>query len=159
MGLLTTAVREALGAEAADLGLARKRLEVDRARVQTSIANLLDNITAATRDLVEQRLGQLRVEHTRLEARAEELDRLAGEEGKVQETILELGRFLAGLEFTLNHGVGVEKMAALRRCVVKVTVEAQAGRTVLGLRVLPAVGAGERAKDGMVEVGVKLDAK
>jgi hypothetical protein len=137
--LLVRAVREAVGVEAEDLGQARKRLETDRQRVQTSIANLLDNITAGTRNLAERRLAELRLEHTRLEARAGELERLAEEEGRVQETVHELARFIASLEFTLRHGVGVEKMTALRRCVVSARVERGDGRAVVSVRWVPGV--------------------
>jgi hypothetical protein len=50
----------------------------------------------------------------------------------------------------------VEKVAALRRCVAKVTVEAQAGRAVVGLRVLPVVGMRAGAGGEMVELEIRL---
>jgi hypothetical protein len=47
----------------------------------------------------------------------------------------ELGRFLAGLEFTLTHGLNEEKRAALRRAVA--SIRRLDGQAEISIRVLP----------------------
>lgn len=136
---LTEAVRESLGIEAADLAKARARLDVEQKQVEAAIANLLDHMTEKTRDLAEQRLGESRTQRQKLDVRRGELDHLAGEEAKVQETVHELARFIDGLEFTLRHGLPAEKMAALRRCASDVRIGPD-HRVELAIRQLPLSG-------------------
>src|SRR5262249_7677224 len=52
-------------------------------KIETQIANLLDNITKGNRDLVEQRLVALREQRQSLAIRAEQLDGLASAESQV----------------------------------------------------------------------------
>ena len=122
MDRLAREVREALGHEAVDLADAQRRLDEDRTRVEGTIANLLDNLSNATRDLAEERLATLRVERERLARRAEELERLSLNEGRVRDTTHEVGTFLAGLDHTLRHAPGEHRKAAVRRCVEGITV-------------------------------------
>jgi hypothetical protein len=151
---LVDAVRAALGVEAADLASARERLETDRKTVESTIANLLDNITPATRDLVGERLGQLRKHRADLELRRVEIERLAGEQTQVQDTVQEISSFIDNLVFVLRHGVGEEKMTALRRCVETVLVDKAAGTAALHIRPLPAPSiSGTEAE----VVGVRID--
>jgi hypothetical protein len=112
---------------------ARKRLEGEQATVELAIAAILDNLTPRTRDLAEGRLGTLRRQRQELERRASELERLALEERQVQDSVGEVGKFLAGLEFTLRHGIGEERMAALLRCVRGVAVCKAGGNALVDL--------------------------
>jgi hypothetical protein len=130
---LTAAVQESLGIESKDIAEARRRLDADRRKVEGRIAGLLDHVTSRNRDMVEERLDQLRRERAALDTRREELELLATRQAAVQDQVRELGRFLDGLEFTLRHGTNVEKMAALRRCVESVKVE-QTGQTKVQVR-------------------------
>lgn len=136
-GLLAATVQRTLEIECTDLTTARARLEGERKRTDTSIANLLDNLTPATRDLAEVRLEELRRKRDSLERRGEELDRLASEQGRVQDTVRETARFLHGLEFALRHGLPEERLAGLRRCLESVIIDKQEGSAVLRLRPLP----------------------
>jgi hypothetical protein len=141
--LLAEEVRKALGVEASDLRDARRRLEGERATVEKAIAAILDNITPGTRDLAEGRLETLRRQRQELERRAGELERLALEERQVQDATVEAGKFLAGLEFTLRHGTGEEKMAALRRCVKNVTIVKASNHAEAAIFALPGSAAGQ----------------
>jgi DNA invertase Pin-like site-specific DNA recombinase len=134
---LTDAVRAGLGAEATDLAQARARIETDRAKVERTIANLLDHVTRASRDMVDRRLEELRAERQRLEARADELERLAAEQTQVQEIVHDAARFLSNLEFVLRHGLPQERLSALRRCVESVTVNKEHARAMVAIRILP----------------------
>ena len=153
MERLGTVVRTHLGEEAEDLSEARKRLESDRKRVDATIANLLDSMSSATRDLVEGRLLELRDERESLRRRAAELERLTLAEADVQDLIQEVGAFLAGLERTLREDVPDRRVAAIRRCVESVTIEAKDGAAHLVIRELP-VGAGwdDSGKRGITSV-------
>lgn len=140
MERLGAAVRAHLGDEAEDLVEARKRLEADRKRVESTIANLLDAMSGATRDLVEERLISLRDERESLRRRAAELERLALAEADVQDLIQDVGAFLAGLERTLREDAPDRRVAALRRCVESVTIEAADGAVRMEIRELPVEG-------------------
>jgi DNA invertase Pin-like site-specific DNA recombinase len=121
--LLTAEVRAAQGIESEDLTTARKRLEGDRREVERKIAALLDNATPGTRDLVEERLGILRRERLLLESRSEELELLATRQAAVVDQVRDLARFVESMEFTLQHGTNVEKIAVLRRCVQALRID------------------------------------
>lgn len=137
MERLATAVREHLGHEAYDIAEAQHRLESGRENIDTSIAAMLDNISADTRDLIDERLAELRTERARLQARAEELERLTLKEAEVQDMVQELGAFTAGLESTLRQGVNDAKVAAIRRCVVAIRVPQEVSSPQADLLVLP----------------------
>jgi hypothetical protein len=92
---------------------------------------LLDHVTPVTRDLVDERLEALRRERSGLDAKREELELLASRQSAVQDQVRELARFVDGLEFTLRHGVNVEKVAALRRCVASVVVDWASGEAAV----------------------------
>jgi hypothetical protein len=121
-----------------DLIAARKRAESEHAQVEATIANLLDNLTPSTRDLVEDRLTTLREQRDALARRLAEIQRLAAEENAAQEAAHDIAKFLASLEWTLRHGVGEERLTAFRRCVENVVVDKPAGTAVLHIRPLPA---------------------
>lgn len=135
-GRLTEEVRASLGVETEDLAAARKRVESERRKIEAKITNLLDHVSAKSRDLVDERLATLRRERLRLDARCEELELLASRQAAVQDQAREIGRFVDGLEFTLRHGVNVEKTAALRRCVAAVEVHHGKGRTAVTFRAI-----------------------
>ncbi|MCA9280976.1 MAG: recombinase family protein [Phycisphaeraceae bacterium] len=135
---LAAAVREHLGHEATDIADARSRLEADRQRTDSNIAALLDNMSAETRELIEERLADLRKQRDRLKSRADELERLALKEAQVQDIVQDLGAFIAGLEVTLRQGVNDKRMAALRRCVMEVVVDSEPLQ--LSIRILPLPG-------------------
>ncbi len=152
---LAEAVRVVLGLEAVDVAKARARMDAERATLESTIANLLDNMTPRNRDMVEQRLGDLRQQRAALDARHGELDRVAAEEGKVQETLHEVGRFLSGLEFTLRQGLPQEQLAAMRRCIGSVVVDKARGMAELSLRRLPDL-AGAASGQGLITTQISV---
>jgi len=140
---LAAAVRVQLGCEARDIAEARKRLDADRERIESNIAALLDNMSAETRDLIEERLGHLRKEREALKIRSAELERLSLREAEVQDMVQELAAFIAGLEVTLRQGVNDAKVAAIRRCVERVEVKPDGATIELAIRELPKPGCGK----------------
>ncbi|MCI0350415.1 MAG: recombinase family protein [Acidobacteriales bacterium] len=129
--LLFEMVQKHLGVEAQDLASARKRVVHDRKRIESSIANVLDNITTNNRDLAERRLSELRRERDELQVRADELERLRVQQHEVQSLVHEVRRFLNSLEFTLKHGLPEERKIALRQCVQEVGSNAQAHQIII----------------------------
>ena len=121
--LLIETVQQQMGFEMQDLASARKRAEADRKRVETSISNLLDNITTRNRDLAEQRLTELRRERDELQTRSDELERLAAQQNEVQGHVHDVKKFLNSLEFTLRHGLPEEQKSALRQCMTSIRIE------------------------------------
>ncbi len=139
---LLVAVREHLGTEAIDLAEARKRNQLEQADIDRKIANLLDNISASTRDMVEQRLDELRQQRQNLNDRIQQLDQLAGAESRVTEIANDVARFINDLEFTLEHGTNVEKQTALRRAILEIEMERPANFAGISFKSLPIAGIG-----------------
>ncbi len=67
-----------IGSEAEEFIAARKRAQKELSKVKKIVNNLLDNITLANREFVDQRLRELKQQKQQLQARLEELDRLVG---------------------------------------------------------------------------------
>ncbi len=106
-------------------------------RLDGTTRNLLDNITAANRDLVDQRLAELDEKRKHLEAELESLEHNALTEAEVAETVRETARFAANLGTTLRQGPLAERQAAVRRCVERIAVDADDRRLRIDLHVLP----------------------
>ena len=134
---LARAVTDHLCAQTDDLSAARARLKQKQEKVQATIARVLDNVTSSTRDLVEERLGDLRRERGELTRRAEQLQCLAAEQLQCQEVIGELERYIHDLDYVLRCGVPDEQRQALRRCLRQITVDKPAGVATLELHPLP----------------------
>jgi hypothetical protein len=110
---LAEAVRAHLGCEVRDVTKAVRMLDGQREQVDSKIAHLLDSMTPATRDLTEERLGELRRERRELEARRAELDRLTLRDAEVHDLVDEISDFLAGLG---THSTRAATSVGRRRC-------------------------------------------
>src|SRR5204862_4639866 len=111
--------------------------QAEQAKVEKSIANLLDNITTTNRDLVEQRLVTLREQRHTLTMRTQELDGVASAESQVVDLANDIARYVSDLEFTFSHGTNDEKQVALRRSVARIELDAPSRFAMLRLRPLP----------------------
>ena len=134
---LTGLIRDQLGSEAGEISSSRERLLEEKGRIEQSIRNLLDNITSGTRDLVEQRLSELREERDTRSMHLDELECLAAEEREVQATVQESLRFLNDLKFTLLEGVPEAQRTALRKCVSEMEVDRGSQRVTLFIHPAP----------------------
>ncbi|MEM7602854.1 MAG: hypothetical protein AAF357_15765, partial [Verrucomicrobiota bacterium] len=114
-------------------------LETDRENIDASIAAMLDNISTDTRDLIEQRIAVLRKQREGLRVRSAELDRLSLREAEVQDTVQELGGFIAGLDVMLAGSINDLRVAAIRRCITRIDVD-RLGSVSAEVRLLPATG-------------------
>ena len=115
----------------------QKKLESRLKRIDKTTRNLLDNITATNRQLVDQRLEELNKERERLETQIESLERLALTEAEVHELVAETARFVACLEPSLREGALDQRQAAVRRCVVQIVIDRQMHEAKIEVHVLP----------------------
>jgi len=135
---LAEAVKTQIGSEAEEFVAARKRAQQELSKVQTTINNLLDNITSANREFVDQRLGELRQQKYQLETRLEEIEQLSLSEAEINSIVSDSIKFLAGLEFILRQGLAQEKLVVLRQCVKKISINKPAGEIKLATYLVPA---------------------
>jgi len=135
---LAQAVKAQIGSEVEEFIAARKRAQRQQDRIKKIINNLLDNITSANREFVDQRLTELEQQKQQLEARLEELDRLVVSQAEIKSMIADAMEFISGLEFTLREGLAQEKLVALRRCIEKISINKPAGTVKLAVRSVPA---------------------
>ncbi len=134
---LAQAVKAQIGSEAEEFIAARKRARRQQDRIKKIINNLLDNITSANRELVDQRLTELKQQKHQLEARLEELDRLVVSQAEIKSMVSDAIEFILSLEFTLREGLAQEKLVALRRCIEKISINKPAGTVKLTVRSVP----------------------
>jgi len=134
---LAEAVKAQIGSEAEEFVAARKRAQRQLNEIDATINNLLDNITSANREFVDRRLGELKQQKYRLEARLEELDGLSLSRDEINGIVSDSMKFLAGLEFVLCEGLPQEKLVALRQCVQKISVNKPAGQIKLAIYLVP----------------------
>jgi len=135
---LAQAVKAQIGSEAEEFVAARKRTQRQQDRIKKIINNLLDNITSANREFVDQRLTELKQQKHQLEARLEELDRLVVSQAEIKSMVSDAIEFISGLEFTLCRGLAQEKLVTLRRCIEKILINKPDGTVKLTARSVPA---------------------
>lgn len=143
---LAAEVKKQLGTEGQEFTDARKRATEELAQIDKTVSNLLDNITATNRDLVDARLKELSRDKQELELRLEELDRLSVSQGEIQSIVSDSMQCLAGLEHILRSGVPEEKQTALRQCVERVHIDAPRGSATVGAHLFPASGLSSRVE-------------
>lgn len=130
------------------------RLAQRLVKVESTIQNLLDNISPANRAMVDERVAQLAKERESLKLRAGEQERLGLSEREVSRAVAETGRFLAGLRASLETGDLGERQVAIRRCVQRVWVDHERQRARVEIRGVPA-GLG-RAEGATHQIELKL---
>ena len=131
-------MKEQIGSEAEEFVAARRRAQRQQDRIKKIIDNLLDNITLANREFVDQRLTELKQQKQQVEARLEELDRLVVSQAEIKNMVADAIEFISSLEFTLCQGLAQEKLVALRRCIEKISINKPAGTVKLTVRSVPA---------------------
>ena len=134
---LAQVIKAQISTEAEEFVAARKRGRRQLNKINKTINNLLDNITSANREFVDQRLCELRQEKYELEARLEELDRLSLSRDQINSIVSDSMKFLASLEFVLREDVPQEKLVALRRCIEKISINKPDGTITMTVRSVP----------------------
>ena len=148
---LAQAVKAQIGSEAEEFVTARKRAQRQLNKINKTISNLLDNITSTNRELVDQRLTELKQQKHQFETRLEELDRLGVSQAEIKSIVADAMKFISSLEFILHEGLAQEKLVALRRCIEKISINKPAGTVKLIVRSVP-VGNLEGTKECQVSL-------
>ncbi len=128
-----------VGATQLDLKVQRKELAAKRKEVERTIRNLIDNVTATTRDLVDRRVGELQSEQEHLKQQIGTLELAGVTSAEFDELIDETARFIASLESLLREGPMDQRQTAARRCVAQIKVNADSSQAALEVRVVPIV--------------------
>ena len=116
-----------------------KRLaEEEHQRVGGIINNLLTNITADNREMVDGRLKQLNDQRKQLELWLTELDRLAASQAEINSIVTDALLFISGLKFTLTHGLPEEKRCAPRQCVERILIDKPDRSVIVKIKAVPA---------------------
>ncbi len=131
------AIREIVGPGSADLSAARDRARDELEAVKRTIANILDNITPATRTYVDERITKLGAERDAIVRRIDELDRMALSSTEIGMLVEETAAFVRELEFVLAKGPPDERIRAIRQCIERVVIDRETRKSVVHLRTVP----------------------
>ena len=134
---LAEVVKTHISSEAKKFIASRKRAQRKLDKIHTTINNLLNSITSANCDFVDQQLGDLRYQKDKIEARLEELYQLSLSQAEINSIVSDSMKFIASLEFILRQGLPQEKLAALRQCVKKIDIDKAAGEIKLAIYLVP----------------------
>jgi len=134
---LAEAVKAQIGSEVEEFVDARQRAEEELQRISSIINNLLDNITSTNREYVDKRLLDLNQQRQKLEARLEELDRLAMSQDEIENIVSDAMKFISSLEFTLSNGLPQEKLVALRQCIERIQINKPTNTIIFKIRLIP----------------------
>jgi hypothetical protein len=105
------------------LAKTRKSTDARLGQVSHTINQLLDNITAANRELVDRRLAELGKEREAPQAKLDQLNSLTLSPSQVDAMVDESVSALGKLTQSLRTGVPEEQRAALRQCIRLVSID------------------------------------
>ncbi len=150
--LLARAIREITGPGSPDLAAARGRADEELRAVKRTIANILDNVTPATRAYVDERITKLGAERDAIERRIDELDRMALSSAEIEAIVEETRAFVHELEFVLAKGPPEARIRAIRQCVERIAMGHAAGTASVSLKAVPSSRVKSRTEDLTVEL-------
>jgi DNA invertase Pin-like site-specific DNA recombinase len=135
---LAEAVKAQTRLESKEVVAARKRAQRRLPTIERSISNLLDNLSPANRDFVDERLQKLKLEKQQLESRLEELEHLCLSHSEIEDIVAEAMQLLSGLEFILKQGISQARLVAIRQCTERIQINLPAREIRLLIRKVPA---------------------
>ncbi len=153
---IAEALQRQLGGELKQLAKTQARIKGRLRTIDKKVRNMLDNLTAATRDVIDTRIGELTLERQRLEAKLASLSGLVMDPSEQRQVIAETRRFVGSLAAVLAGGPPDDRQAAVRRCVGGIVVDRDGGTLQVELRCVPTVG-GESIAPATRRVTVTLD--
>jgi hypothetical protein len=104
---------------------------------ERTMRNLIDNITAANRDLVDSRLAELRREHTHLEEAITATEQAEMTAKEIDDVVDETAGFVDQLEESLRHGDMDHRQAAVRRCITQMEIQTNLSCAKMCIRRFP----------------------
>ncbi len=142
---IAEALEEQIGGELKEVAKTQARMKSRLRTIDKKLRNMLDNITAANRDLVDTRIGELSLERERLESKLESLANLTFSQKEQEEIIAETSRFIGALPSLLTGGPLEDHQAAIRRCVEQIVVDRANSTLKIELRKVPTIAGGALA--------------
>ncbi len=133
---------EQIGGEITQIAKAQVRFKARIRAIDKKVRTMIDNITATTRELIDDRVGELTLERERLEQKLESLTHLILSKEESQEFIAETARFVAALKSSLADGPLDQRQAAIRRCAEQIVVSRNEGRCRITFRKIPMIVGG-----------------
>jgi len=106
-------------------------------KLDRTMRNLLDNLTARNRDVVDRRIDELERDRNAADQQIEALDHTALSMAEVDSCAAEVAEFTASLEQILCAGHPDERKAALRRCIATISVHTETRTGTVRVRKLP----------------------
>ena len=137
-GLLAEKIKFQIHIEDIDFKSAKQRINDQLQRSEQIINNLLDNLTAANRELVDKRLNELKDQKSILESRLEELDRLESSQDEISNIVSQTMKFMASLEYTFKNGLPQEKLVAIRQCLQRIWIDRASQKLQIDIYTVPA---------------------
>ena len=138
-------VTEQVGTEITQISKTQVKIRSRLRTIERKVRNMLDNITAANRELIDTRVGELSLERERLERKLESLAHLVLSQEEGEELRAEVIRFVAALERSLTEGPLDRRQAAIRRCVDQIVIDRDSRAVRISLRRLPIAPGGSSA--------------
>jgi len=117
--------------------IGRKSLLAQQNKIKKTMSNLLDNITAANRELIDQRLGELQAEQKEIANKLEQLENMTFSQAEYQATLNEVERFIRCIPITFSAGFPDGKRLLLRTCDLNVMVDQSSPQHVISIRTIP----------------------
>ena len=142
---IAEALEEQIGGELKEVAKTQARMKSRLRTIDKKLRNMLDNITAANRDLVDTRIGELSLERERLESKLESLANLTFSQKEQEEIIAETSRFIGALPSLLTGEPLEDHQAAIRRCVEQIVVDRANSTLKIELRKVPTIAGGSLA--------------
>ena len=134
---LSEEVRKQMGEDSISVVETRHRLVEKQRQIDNTIAKLLDNLTDEHREIVNQRLTELKKERDEVRIGLEQVDALMQVQTAVRESIEEAREFLNGLEASFSSGIPQEARVALRRCIEKIAVSENNNNLTISIYKVP----------------------
>lgn len=145
-----------LGYNQNDIKTRRKEISTRLAKNSTTTRNLLDNITPINRDLVDHRIAELKIECGQLEDERKALEHMAVTSGEIDALLHDVTGFIDGLPAALASDSTDIRQWALRRCIERIVVNAEASGFDVHVRRLPTTALGSKKSDtDSVVVGLR----
>jgi DNA invertase Pin-like site-specific DNA recombinase len=139
---LAGAVQASFGDDQADIRSEADNIARRLAKIDATLQNLLDNITAVNRALVDQRIIALTKERDGLAIRAAELEGLAHSGQDMRRVSQQAAAFIDGLPGTFSSPELGQRQAAIRRCIRTITVDFERSTLTVEVFTLPRLGFG-----------------
>jgi hypothetical protein len=137
---LRSALEKILRAESKALAASRSEVGAKLEEIDSTIRNLLDNITSVNRAMVDNRLAELGVERAEFDRELDGIDALEASWVGLDTAFKEVRAFLRELPGLLASADAEQRQAALRRCVASVTLDRAKGEALVEVRTVPSCG-------------------